>query len=158
MTDFSHARNMTCPICGIPYCDEEGYNCDCLMPRISFDFKGQTYKILEEIHEKIEEYRRDMFTGDIAPEEWVEAVEEILQDAGLVDRHRKESAIDRIIKTQYQAKAFLTQWDQAQKEIPPESIHHAYAYLVGAMGGHVPPHKIKPIIAGAVAFVKGKKN
>ena len=53
---------------------------------------------------------------------------------------------------------FQEQWDETKKEIPPDKMRSAYSYLVGAMGGHVPRHKVKPIIAGAVAFVKGENN
>ena len=97
MTDFTHAINEKCPHCGASFCREEGYNCDCMMPRFMVRFKGEEYEVSENVYEEIQKlndllYNKWQLAPEwIEPDEWVEQVQELLIDEGLIQRPEKEN-------------------------------------------------------------------
>jgi len=138
MTDFGHAQNLKCPDCGTEYCDQEGCRCDCLLPKQEFNFKGETYYITEDVKDAI----LDIFADGLSYKEWVKAIEESLQNAGLMEKPKNNGEY------------FLERWQEAKKEIPPERMREAYALAVGAMAGYVPHHEIENIISCVLRNVK----
>ena len=143
MTDFSHARNLNCPECGTEYCDEEGYNCDCLRARVPFVFQGEIYRVLPETWDELMGSDKE----SLSHEDWASEVKEILQDAGLMERPKKEV-------NDQNGDEFLSKWQEAKKEIPPERMKDVYPILVGAMSGYIPREATERIISCVMAIVK----
>jgi len=146
MTDFTHARNLVCPECLTEYCDQEGYNCDCLLPRVPFNFGGETFEIPEHIYEEIISLRD---VDELPPDEWEKAVEKILIDMGLIVKRPLPKEVHG-----QNGDEFLRKWQEAKKEVPPEHMCEAYGYLVGTMAGYIPSSKAEEIISCVLKYVK----